>query len=238
MLAAALLVSLLTARLGWWQLDRAAQKTQLQQAMDQQRARPTLLLPDIAFGTGDDPAAFVHRAVRLQGRWLPEHTVYLDNRQMKGRTGFYAVTPLLLEDGTAVLVQRGWMPRDQLDRTRLQDAPLPQGLVWVQGRLAASLSRAYEISPDAGVGLIRQNLDVPQFAQATRLRLRPLPVLQENSPDAPADDGLQRQWSAPATGVEKNHGYAFQWFALSALSAGLWLWFEVLQPRRRRRAET
>ena len=30
--------------------------------------------------------------VRLEGIWRPEHTVFLDNRQMKGRPGFFVVT--------------------------------------------------------------------------------------------------------------------------------------------------
>ena len=38
----------------------------------------------------------------LQGRWQAEHTVYLDNRQMQGRPGFYVLTPLLLEGGGAL----------------------------------------------------------------------------------------------------------------------------------------
>ena len=236
-LAAALVVCLGTARLGWWQLDRAAQKTQLQQLLQSQRALAPLLQADLERGVGDDPAALLHRAVRLQGRWLPEHTVYLDNRQMLGRTGFYAVTPLLLEGGAAVLVQRGWMPRDQLDRTRIQAAAPPPGLVWVHGRLATSLSRAYELGAAAESGPIRQNVDVAAYAQETRLRLRPLPVVQESSPGAEVD-GLLRDWPAPATGIEKHHGYAFQWFAVSALSAGLWLWFDVIRPRRQRRAQS
>ena len=37
----------------------------------------------------------------------------------------------------------------------------------------------------------------------------------------------------PAAGVDKHHGYAFQWFALCALTAGLYVWFQIIQPRRR-----
>ena len=47
------------------------------------------------------------------------------------------------------------------------------------------------------------------------------------------DDGLARDWPAPATGVETHHGYAFQWFALSALITGLYVWFQLIRPRRR-----
>jgi surfeit locus 1 family protein len=56
--------------------------------------------------------------------------VYLDNRQMNARQGFFVVTPLQLATGDAVLVQRGWMPRDLTDRSRLQPLPDQPGEVW------------------------------------------------------------------------------------------------------------
>ncbi len=232
---AALLMCALTARLGFWQLDRAAQKTALQQALTEQRQKPVLQLADIS----TEPAALaqqVHRSVELQGHWLPEHTVYLDNRQMNGRAGFFALTPLMLADGTAVLVQRGWFARDLLDRTRIVAPPAPAGPQQVRGRIALSPSRLFEFEGVAG-GVIRQNLEVAAFREETQLPLRLLTVVQEDAPGAVPTDGLLRQWAQPSLGVDKHHGYAAQWFALSALTAGLWLWFQVLKPRRRRAAQ-
>ena len=52
----------------------------------------------------------------------------------------------------------------------------------------------------------------------------------------PASEGLQRQWDAPDLGLDKHHGYAFQWFGLCALLVGLYVWFQGLAPRRRARA--
>ena len=46
-------------------------------------------------------------------------------------------------------------------------------------------------------------------------------------------DGLRRDWPAPAADLGKHHGYAFQWFALSTLIMGLYVWFQLIQPRRR-----
>jgi surfeit locus 1 family protein len=230
---AAVLLTTLTARLGFWQLDRAAQKKTMQQALDEQRQRPALNAAELAL-SAEQAALQVHRAVELQGRWLPEHTVYLENRQMNGRVGFFAVTPLVLADSTVVLVQRGWFARDLMDRTRIVAQPAPPGLQRVRGHLALSPSRLFELE-GAGQGAIRHNLEVSAYAKETGLRLRPLTVVQDATGDAP--DGLLRQWAQPSLGVQKNLGYAFQWFALSTLSAGLWLWFQVLQPRRRRKRE-
>ncbi len=228
-LLVALLSAALTARLGVWQLDRAAQKTALQQALQTQRALPPLRQAELAKDVAELPAQ-LHRLAAVQGRWLAAKTVYLENRQMNGRPGFYAVTPLQLDDGSAVLVQRGWLPRDILDRTRISAPPPPEGTVQVLGRIAPGPARLYEFE-GAASGAIRQNLDVLSFARETGLPLRPMALVQEDGAAPPAD-GLLRQWPQPALGVDKHHGYAFQWFALSALIIGLYVWFQLVRPAR------
>jgi surfeit locus 1 family protein len=171
--------------------------------------------------------------VRLRGHWRPDRTVFLDNRQMNGRPGFYVVTPLqLLDDADAVLVQRGWAPRDMRDRTLTPAVPTPTGVVEVQGAIAPPPSRLYDFAAQE-TGPIRQNLDVIEFARETGLSLRPLSVLQSDS-SGTTGDGLLRQWPQPAVDVHKHYGYAFQWFALAALMAGLYVWFQLLRPRLRR----
>ncbi|MFM7705566.1 MAG: SURF1 family protein [Rubrivivax sp.] len=229
-LLAALALAALTARLGVWQLDRAAQKQALQAAVDSRRDAPELPAAELA-RTPEAASAQHNRRTVLQGQWRDAHTVWLDNRQMQGRPGFFVVTPLVLADGSAVLVQRGWQPRDAADRTRVVRPPTPAGTVRVSGRIAPPPARLYEFEA-AGEGPIRQNLDVPAFARETGLALRPLSLMQLDEPGAPAD-GLLRDWPAPAAGVHKHHGYAFQWFALSALSIVLYVWFQLIRPRRR-----
>ena len=103
--------------------------------------------------------------------------------------------------------------------------------VAVQGRIAPALARLYEFEATAS-GTIRQNLDVDAFARETKLPLRPWVLVQDDGPASPPD-GLLRQWPAPNTGVDKHHGYAFQWFALSALTLVLYVWFQFIHPRRR-----
>lgn len=238
LLLAAVGLMLLTARLGFWQLDRGAQKTALQADIDSRAALPAL-------GAGDLPRsgalapALAQRHAQLQGRWLSERSVYLDNRPMQGRTGFYLVTPLLLDDGSAVLVQRGWLPRDMQDRTRLSAPPPTDMNVSVQGRVAPALARLFELG-DAVSGPIRQNLAIDVFASETRLRLRPWVLVQQASPSASPptpSDGLLRDWPAPQTGVHKHYGYAFQWFSLSLLTVALYVWFQFIRPWRQQKRD-
>jgi surfeit locus 1 family protein len=229
-LVAALLGAALTARLGWWQLDRAEQKTALQRALDERGSLPAL----DAAALPRDPATAAaqhYRPVRLHGQWLAEKTVYLENRPMNGRAGFIVVTPLRL-DGGAVLVQRGWFARDATERTRLPHLVTPSGAVSVQGLLAAPPSRLYEFSDARATGPIRQNLDLAEFALETGLKLYPVSVLQADAAGNQGD-GLLRQWPRPAFDVHKNYGYAAQWFALAALITGLYVWFQIVRPRFR-----
>lgn len=217
----------LTARLGAWQLDRAAQKLALQHDIDERAKLPVLAAGDL----GASAQSLLHRRVALHGRWLENATVYLDNRQMNGRPGFFVVTPLVIQGGEAVAVQRGWLPRDVNDRTRLPAVATPPGEVEVRGRIAPPPARLYEFE-GAASGAIRQNLDLAAYAGEIGVRLPPLSVMQEEGPE----DGLARQWLRPAVDVQKHYGYASQWFALCALMAGLYVWFQLLRPRLRRSA--
>jgi surfeit locus 1 family protein len=233
-LVASLVCVGVAARLGAWQLGRAAQKEALQAALDTRSSLPALDAQALA-RTPEQAAPQHYRAVRLQGRWLPEHTVFLDNRQMKGRPGFFVVTPLqLLDERDAVLVQRGWAARDMRERTLLPAVPSAASVVEVVGLIAPPPSRLYEFTA-ASSGPIRQNLDVLEFSREIGLPLRPVSVMQSDAP-ATAGDGLLRQWPLPAVDVHKHYGYAFQWFALGALMTGLYVWFQLVRPRLRRNA--
>lgn len=232
-LAAGLLAAL-TARLGLWQLDRAAHKQALQRELDVRGGLPALQAADLA---RDEATALAQhqRTVRLQGRWRASATVALDNRQMGGKPGSFVLTPLVLADGTAVVVQRGWLPRNFQDRTQLALPPLPEAEVWVEGRIAPPPARLYEFAP-SGSGVLRQNLDIAAFAREIGLALRPLSVQQLPSAGM-SEDGLKRDWPAPALDVHKHHGYAFQWFSLSLLTVLLVVWFQLIAPRRRARQQ-
>lgn len=219
----------ITSSLGFWQLDRAAQKTHLQASIDERSALPPLDATALIGLQAPDEA--VHRRVELSGEWVPNATLFLENRQMQGRTGFFVVTPLWLQGSEqTVLVQRGWVPRDFQDRTRVPAVPTPSGLVRVSGRLAPAPAKLYELG-EAGSGPIRQNIDLPALAVELKLALMPLSVVQTEG----TDDGLLRDWPVANTGVHKHHGYAFQWFGLCALAGFLFVWFQIISPRRRQR---
>jgi surfeit locus 1 family protein len=148
---------------------------------------------------------------------------------MNGAPGFYVVTPLRLAGtGAVVLVQRGWIQRDFQRRERLPPVRTPPGEVEVRGRLAPPPAKLYAFDAEEK-GPIRQNLDLTRFRTETGLPLLPVSVQQAG----PASEGLLRQWPQAGSGAEKNYGYAFQWWALAALISRLYVWFQLVIPRRR-----
>ena len=225
--AAAVLVVATGIALGRWQLDRAAQKETLAAQMAERLQAPPVQMAELS--AAGDAEALWHRPVVLEGEWVASATLYLDNRQMNARVGLVVLTPLRLANGAVVLVQRGWVARDFQDRSRVPAVPTPSGTVRVVGRLAPPPPRLYELG-DAPSGAIRQNVDLAELARETGLPLLPVSVLLTGD----ATDGLLRDWALPAAGVHKHYGYAFQWFGLSALFAFLYVWFQFIQPRRRR----
>lgn len=220
---AAVLAVVVTVALGFWQLSRAAQKLALQATMDQRLQEPVLdgssLLQPVA------PGEHLYRRTVVRGTWLAAHTVFLDNRQMNGKPGFFAVTPLQLENSTqAVLVQRGWVARNFVDRTSVPALPVPAGVVELEARIAPPPSKLYDFDASQA-GVIRQNLDLERFSREIGRPLVGVSLLQT----APAGDGLLREWPRVNVGVEKHYGYAFQWFALGGLITLLYGWFQIVR---------
>ena len=235
---AALVGIVLTAALGRWQLARAAQKEALAAEMVARSGIAPLggaeLRQELAAersGGGFDH--LLYRPVQLHGYWLPDYVLYLDNRPMNGHQGFFVLTPLQLKaDKTVVLVQRGWIPRNFQDRNALAVVDTPAGEVEVSGHLAPEPAQTYSLGSSAkepGFLRIRQNLGLSEFRSETGLPLAALAVVQEGG----ASQGLLRDWAPISTGVEKNYGYAFQWFALCGLILVLYVWFQFIRPRRR-----
>ncbi len=218
-------MAIVLASLGQWQLNRAAQKEAIQSALDLQGQKSPLDTARIVSSV--DKLSLQQQRAVVQGTWLPAHTVFLDNRQMNSRVGFFVVTPLRLQESDQILlVQRGWIPRNFEARTVLPQVDTPAGVQTLEGRIAPPPSKLYEPGTPA-ITPIRQNLDLEQFRSQTGLALLPVMLIQTGHPS----EGLLRDWPAISLGIEKHYGYALQWFAMAALVVALYLWFQILKPR-------
>lgn len=223
MTLATLLAVVLTLALGRWQLSRADQK-ETHQASTESQGRLPALDAQVLLATAE-MKTLIHRKVVLRGRWLAQHTVYLDNRQMNDKVGQFVLTPFQMEgSGAVLLVQRGWVARNFLDRTQVTPVVTPAGTVELQGRIVPPPSKLYELG-HAEKTVLRQNIDLAAFSAEVGQPLLGVSVQQSGV----ASEGLLREWPKVASGVEKNYGYAFQWFALSALISILYVWFQIVR---------
>lgn len=106
-----LLVLLGTAvcvRLGIWQLDRLAARRAFNAHVLAMRAAAALDLNAVG-----DPAALTemeYRAAFVRGRYDFSRQVALRNQVYENQYGYHLLTPLVMLDGRAVLVDRGWIP--------------------------------------------------------------------------------------------------------------------------------
>lgn len=232
LLTAALSMAALTVCLGFWQLNRAEFKEAAFAKEQAQAALPPLTSSDLIQGVSEVQG--IQRQVLAEGEWLAQWTVYLENRTMQGQPGFWVLTPLKLKSGDVVLVQRGWAPRDRTLSDKLPPVQTPSGQVRVQGKWVQPPSRMMELTSPAKANFdnqvfqsLRQNLTIQEFEKDTGLK-----VLATVMEIAPASDGLLRNWPTILSGSDKNRAYAIQWFALAALSVGLFLWFQIIQKIR------
>jgi surfeit locus 1 family protein len=213
---------------GQWQQGRMEQKLALRTQFDAASAEVPAALP----ADGVDWAAWRYRPVAVFGTFEAGRQILIDNRIEEGRAGYHAVTPLVLADGRAVLVDRGWIAAGET-RAKLPLAPPPAGAVTVQGRVNLPTANYVELTNDAPTGVVWQNLDPARFTTVTGLKV--LPIVLEQTAPIDATDKLVRNWPAPDFGIDRHRIYMVQWYLFAATAAGLWLFFNL---RRNRKDET
>ena len=99
----------LCVRLGIWQLDRLDQRRAFNSQVETMRAMPLL---DLNSELPDDLAGMEWRAVQVTGEYDFENQVALRNQYYGDQYGYHLLTPLLFK-GTAVLVDRGFIPAER-----------------------------------------------------------------------------------------------------------------------------
>jgi surfeit locus 1 family protein len=201
--------------LGLWQLGRADYKRDLE-TLRTGRGQDAPVRLDAPL---PNASGLEWRRAVLRGQFVPEWTVYLDNRQQAGKPGVWVLTPFKLAGSSHyLLVARGWLPRNVQERGNIAPYTTPGALVQLQGVLRQQPARLMQLGQDAPLvphGL-RQNLAIDDLARASGLPF--LPLMLEQGEPVDKDDVLGRDWPQPSAGIDKHHGYAFQWFALAAVA--------------------
>lgn len=219
-------VFILLLSLGFWQLDRAAQKRALQADFQRRDTAGALELhAEASYGREQR-----YRKVWVKGHYDGQHQFLLDNRVYQGRVGYQVLTPLYLDKGeAAVLVNRGWVPMGQT-RDDLPAIPVANEPVIVQGVLDFPPDKVFSLGEgealDPGWPKVIQWIQ-PDL-EAAQLQTRLLPVVVLLDPEQP--QGYVREWTPVREfGPERHIGYAVQWFACAAMLVALFVW-STLRP--------
>ncbi|WP_372421993.1 SURF1 family protein [Salinarimonas chemoclinalis] len=229
MAGVATLVSLaILIALGSWQLQRLAWKEGLIAQIEARAwGAPGEILPEAQWD-GFSRDAQEYRRVRVTGsyRFADEVAVHgLLPGETRGQPlqGYYLLTPLVLDTGAIVVVNRGFVPTPLLS-----EAARPEGAVTVEGLVRGSEARTAfvpENDPAADEWFTR---DLAAIADARGLeRVAPFYVDAVLDADAPAP---WPRGGATVLAPSNNHlQYAFTWFGLAAVLVAVfgvfsWKW--------------
>ena len=213
--------------LGLWQLDRAEEKQRAYRQFAQRGAEPAVRL------AADSPEIWKlplmrHRRIHVYGHYDGGVQYLLDNQVHDGAAGYLVYTPFVLEGQEIhLLIDRGWVAAGP-------DRGVPPALDTPPGVL--SLSGIAALPPPPGIRL-GDNLPeamTPNLVRLQRIEMdammrrfagKLLPYELRLDPDDAG--GFIRQWREPGSGHERNLGYAFQWFAMAAVVAVLYLYLNL-----------
>lgn len=205
--------------LGWWQFARRAE------------ARAEIARIDANYGATPVPVADALPAldsfdqsqrwlpVALEGTYLTTDELLVRNRPFNGQPGFEVLTPLLLDDGTVFIVDRGWLPTGED-----QDAPdvvpaAPDGRVTVTARLKAGEPTLAGRQTVAGSGQI-PTINLPQVADL--LAAEDYDAIYTGAyglvaTEQPQPSGAPTPAFRPARDEGPHLSYALQWFVFALL---------------------
>jgi len=211
----AIVVAATCVNLGLWQLRRLDERRALNAEILDRRSTSPISIFDVAGSVAAEP----YRPATARGRYDVDHEVLVYGRSLDGEAGHHVVTPLLLPDGGAVLVVRGWVPF-AMQAAPVRAAAPPANEVRVEGFLAPDEGDG-SVAPDAH-GIVR-DLDVRGIASSLPYDVFPLPLqLADQTPPQPGS--LPIPVPLPALSEGPHLSYAIQWFAFAVVAlVGAWI---------------
>ena len=205
--------------LGKWQLSRADEKNVRYELLEQYAKQPVVTMPNTMVKLED----FQYREVEMQGEFVSEHTIFLDNKTHKGRAGYHVITPFRVLNSTLlVTINRGWVATGY-DRSVLPHVNEINGVIKVTGLVVAAEFRTFKLSEMMTTGKVWNDFNLQRYQEEIGQEMQPLMVLQKND----VEDGLIREWNRPDSGAAKNLGYAVQWFLLATTAIIIFLVLNV-----------
>ncbi len=203
--------------LGFWQLRRLDERRDFNEQVSTRVDLPPEPIDEIVTST-TDPDAVEWRSVRARGTYLPDEQFVVVNRSQSGRAGDLVVTPLELDDGRILLVERGFVPLDT------DSVAAPTGDVEIVGRLRPSQERRRGQLSDPAEGELAevQRIDIDRLAG--QLPGPVVPMYAELVSSTPAENGpFPEPIEVPELDEGPHLSYAVQWFIFAVCVAVGWV---------------
>jgi surfeit locus 1 family protein len=216
---------LVMLRLGFWQMDRWQNESELADQIEQGLSEEPVPLTEILADVGDDPTA-VPEELRFErasvvGTWRAEDEVVVRNRSLEGLPGGWVLTPLEYQDGSVVAVMRGWVPLEQANAGGpVPEAVPPVGEVAVSGivGLTHSESGLGAKDPDTGTLSTLARVDLERFQQQLDADLAPVWLTMDGM-TPPQKGDLPEPVAVDLPTPSQNFSYMVQWFVFATIFA-------------------
>jgi len=207
---------------GFWQLGRLNTRRASNELIRSREATQPLPIDEVVpiDATPDQVAATTFRRVTIAGTYNTSDEVLINNRTSKGAPGFWVVTPLELADGTAVAVNRGWIPLPFGDGGSPDVYRPPSGTVAVTGLVLDTQRQEGLGVPDPPDGTLTNlsRVDVQRLQKQVDERLYPVYVnLISQEPAASTTTG---PFAVPSPELDDGPhlNYAGQWFLFATMT--------------------
>ncbi len=192
--------------LGFWQLDRADEKRVIEAEIVAAQSNPAEFVPVSELANKE------HYQVLLQGYYDNDKQFIYDNQIVNSNAGYYILTPFVLENKTAILVNRGFVPWYG-QRGKVADITVNENRATIQVELIKPKMRL-KLKTQKSVStfpMLVQSLDLEQFSQYSGYQI--IPMLAQL--DVQANNGFYRKWKPFYGSIDKHQGYALQWFLMA-----------------------
>lgn len=217
--------------LGFWQLDRHNERATFNDAV-KARAQDAPRPPDQLLALDSNLANLEWYPLTATGEYLTDADMLLVNVSQDGQAGVDPVSALRLDDGSILLVNRGFIPLAQA-----VPAP-PKGRVTILGRVRVSDTRERGELSDPADGALReiQRIDIPRLA--AQLPGEVLPVYVDLLGSNPADSPMLSRIADPQLTLGPHLSYVMQWWIFSLCALVAWVFIVRRSLATARRATT
>lgn len=211
------------ASLGFWQLDRAEQKRQLEEAVEERLKSDPLEIT----GALNEGEIEQFRKLVVRGEYSGNEEILLDNATWNGKAGYHVITPLRINNSERfVLVNRGWIPVGA-DRKIVPETTVPEGEQLIRGRLGRIKGKpafiSSELPVDSSDGRVWFYLDGDYFSKKTGMVIEPYLLLLNKE----SEGGYVREWPDYEGRYGMHMAYAVQWFSFALFALFIYIWVSI-----------